>query len=246
MTYLDTAPTIAKLKFYSDNMNALLPRTENARFLSVVALSNTAAVVLIAVYLYLARLIPLTPTVKDVVLTALVILWTLLIRLQVKYAREEIFSHRARRHRRFQAQARAVLAKLRTIEHPAQRLSYLRKISPLVFEEVLLEAFELRGCPIELNDRYTGDGGIDGKFYIGNAWYFVQAKRYCNHINPAHVTDFIGIVEQSRCKGIFCHTGRTGGASKTLTLHSTHVSIISGDRLLSLLNVAQPWQFQRK
>ncbi|MEX3614588.1 MAG: restriction endonuclease [Burkholderia gladioli] len=177
---------------------------------------------------------------------AFLLFLAVLARFAFRAMRGRFFSSRARRHRRFQAQARAVLDKLPTIEHPAQRLAYLRKIPPLVFEEVLLEAFELRGCPIERNDRYTGDGGIDGKVHIGREWYFVQAKRYGSHINRAHVDEFIDIVERTGCKGIFIHTGRTGEASKTLARQSAHVSIISGDKLLGLLDVSRPWQFQPK
>lgn len=194
--------------------------------------------------LILNRFADLSPSGQIAVL-ALVVLLVVLARIGAVSIRRR-FSHRAKRHRRFQAQARAVLHKLPSIEHAAQRLAYLRKIPPLVFEEVLLEAFELRGCPIERNDRYTGDGGIDGKVHIGREWYFVQAKRYGNHINRAHVDEFIDIVERTGCKGIFVHTGRTGEASKTLARQSAHVSIISGDKLLGLLDVSRPWQFQPK
>lgn len=194
--------------------------------------------------LILNRLTDLSPS-GQIAALALVVLLVVLARFVAASIRRR-FSHRAKRHRRFQAQARAVLHKLPSIEHAAQRLAYLRKIPPLVFEEVLLEAFELRGCPIERNDRYTGDGGIDGKVHIGREWYFVQAKRYGSHINRAHVDEFIDIVERTGCKGIFIHTGRTGEASKTLARQSAHVSIISGDKLLGLLDVSRPWQFQPK
>lgn len=193
----------------------------------------------------LNRFADLSPS-GQIAALVLVVLLVALARFAAASIRRRFFSHRARRHRRFQAQARAVLGKLASIEHAAQRLAYLRKIPPLVFEEVLLEAFELRGCPIERNDRYTGDGGIDGKVHIGREWYFVQAKRYGTHINRAHVDEFIDIVERTGCKGIFIHTGRTGEASRTLARQSAHVSIISGDKLLGLLDVSRPWQFQPK
>lgn len=193
----------------------------------------------------LTRFADLSPS-GQISALVLVVALVALIRLVVSTIRHRFFSNRARRHRRFRARAVAVLDKLASIEHAAQRIAYLRKIPPLVFEEVLLEAFELRGCPIERNDRYTGDGGIDGKVHIGTAWYFVQAKRYSNHINRAHVAEFIDVVERTGCKGIFIHTGRTGDASRALARQSAHVSIIGGDKLLGLLDVSRPWQFQPK
>jgi restriction system protein len=64
-------------------------------------------------------------------------------------------SARQRRHRGKQKQARRVLAKINTIPLMPQRLAYLRKIDPLTFEELLLEAFERRRHTIFRNTHYT-------------------------------------------------------------------------------------------
>lgn len=138
-------------------------------------------------------------------------------------------------HRRKEAQARNAIATLATITRPSQQFAYLRKINPFTFEEMILEAFELRGYPVKRNHRYTGDGGIDGQVWINNELHIIQAKRYTGHINPSHVKQFSTLVVQHRCKGLFVHTGKTGRASRTAAQIDPSVSIISGETLLDLL-----------
>lgn len=53
-----------------------------------------------------------------------------------------------RRHRRHQATATRVLARLPLLGGDGQRLAYLRKINPYVFEELLLLAFERQGMQL--------------------------------------------------------------------------------------------------
>ena len=73
--------------------------------------------------------------------------------------------------------------------HDAQKMNYLKKIDPFVFEELLLTSFQNRGYKIKRNKRYTGDVGIDGIIYNDKGdKILVQAKRYANHINPMHVS----------------------------------------------------------
>ncbi|MGM8474744.1 restriction endonuclease, partial [Enterobacter hormaechei subsp. steigerwaltii] len=71
-----------------------------------------------------------------------------------------------------------------------QKINYLRKIDPFVFEELLLEGFEAHGFRTIRNKRYTGDGGIDGQVIIGKYRYLIQAKRYRGHIALQHVQEF--------------------------------------------------------
>ncbi len=54
--------------------------------------------------------------------------------------------------------ARCVIDKY--VPHFGQKIAYLRKIDPFVFEELLLEGFERRGFEVIRNRRYTGDGGL--------------------------------------------------------------------------------------
>jgi len=132
--------------------------------------------------------------------------------------------------------ARRVLAKLESIDHEAARLAYLRNIDPFVFEELILEAFERRGLRVKRNQRYTGDGGIDGCVWTADGQlHLIQAKRYASHINPQHVRDFSALLTQRNCKGFFVHTGKTGRLSNKLANADPRMTVISGSRLLRLL-----------
>jgi restriction system protein len=115
----------------------------------------------------------------------------------------------------------------------ARIIGFLRKIDPFVFEELLLTCLKKQGLKIKRNDRYTGDGGIDGRCKIDGALVLVQAKRYKNHINNAHVEEFTNICINYNSKGLFIHTGRTGAASKKWI--NSHFDIISGGRLIDLI-----------
>ncbi len=112
--------------------------------------------------------------------------------------------------------------------------AYLRKIDPLAFEELILEAFRRTGIRVKRGRRYSGDGGVDGHVRRDGRWCPIQCKRYKSAINPAHVTDFSRIVERSRApRGYFIHTGRTGDAS--WSARGSDVQMISGQRLIDLL-----------
>ncbi|MBV6695175.1 restriction endonuclease [Serratia quinivorans] len=146
-----------------------------------------------------------------------------------------------RRHRRYQAMAARVLQRLPQLAGDAQRLTYLRKINPYVFEELLLLACERRGHPVKRNASYSGDGGLDGQVIIDGKKYFIQAKRYGRTITPSHIQDFGALLLKSRCEGFFIHTGRTGHLSRALLQNHTHVHLVSGQRLLDLLAGKPCW-----
>ena len=145
------------------------------------------------------------------------------------------------RHRRYQRQARHILARLPQLAGNGQRLNYLRKVNPYVFEELLLTAFELRGYRIKRNRRYSGDGGLDGQVWIDGQCYLIQAKRYARTITPAHVAAFGALVRRERCRGLFIHTGRTGLKSREAQNASPNIEFISGQRLLDLVDLSRPW-----
>lgn len=134
--------------------------------------------------------------------------------------------------------AKEILIKLRNFEDENKEiriLSYLRKIDPFVFEEMLLTCFKERGLKIKRNKRYTGDGGIDGRIWIKRKMYFIQAKRYKSYINKKHVEDFINLCQKKKKKGLFIHTGKTGAKSKELFYQSNDIYVISGNLLISLI-----------
>lgn len=113
-----------------------------------------------------------------------------------------------------------------------------RAMDPLAFEELLLEAFERRGHRVIRNCRYTGDGGVDGEVIIDGIRFLIQAKRYKDAIRPEHVWDFAQLCATRRQRGLFIHTGRTGGMSCAVVDGATGIQIVSGQKLLALLTGA--------
>lgn len=115
----------------------------------------------------------------------------------------------------------------------ARRLGYLRSIDPLVFEELVLEAFQRDNYPIRRNHRYSGDGGLDGRVYMDSGWWAIQCKRYQGAVHKAHIEQFREDAIREGCiGGVFLHTGKTPKNGKQL---SQGVTIISGSRLTDWL-----------
>ena len=139
-----------------------------------------------------------------------------------------------RSHKRRIRSARRVLARIDGWEAP-RIFGYLRKIDPLAFEELTLEAFARAGHRIRRGRRYSGDGGIDGHVWQDGRWTPVQCKRYSSTINPVHVRDFAALVYPRR--GLFVHTGRTGPQSRQEA--SEGVTFISGQKLIDLIKGAR-------
>lgn len=142
-------------------------------------------------------------------------------------------------HRRRVRQARRALGTVRAIRGTAaeaRQFSYLRKVEPLVFEELVLCAIEQAGMFVVRNLRYSGDGGIDGRaWHPGIGWCGIQVKRYAAHISHGHLNEFASALARSgHSHGYFVHCGRTGAAAYE---HFTgrRISQLSGQRLLDLL-----------
>jgi len=146
-----------------------------------------------------------------------------------------------RRHRRYRAAAARVLQRLPQLGGNGQRLAYLRKINPYVFEELLLLAFERQGYAVIRNTSYSGDGGLDGQVIIGDQKYLIQAKRYGRAITPSHITRFGALLRHHHCQVFFIHTGRTGQLSRALLQNHPHVHLVSGQKLLALLAGNAEW-----
>lgn len=133
----------------------------------------------------------------------------------------------------------AVLEKLNEIgaDNPARIIGYLRTVDAFLFEEVLLTALEKRGFTIGRNHRYTGDAGLDGRFWdrYGHE-YIIQAKRYKGFISRQHVASFAALIGSSPdvIGGLFIHTWRTP-SELIRTMRSSGVTIISGEKLIELL-----------
>lgn len=142
-------------------------------------------------------------------------------------------------HHANQRQARRVLRAVRGFDEPGKAgrcLCYLRKVDPLVFEEVVMSAFEDAGFPVLRSRSYSGDGGVDGAFWSPQlGWLAVQVKRYRAHIDRQHVRDF---GEAMRLRGfdggLFVHTGRSG-AGVYPELIEGGLCLLSGQRLVDLV-----------
>lgn len=141
------------------------------------------------------------------------------------------------------AEARRVLDDLRTRfgtkkEPLPAVIGILRKCDPFVFEELLLHIFEHREeFNVVRNKRYTGDGGIDGRFYFDDYPFLVQAKRYKSHINPQHIEEFAHKIKIYNAEfGLFIHTGKTGNQSwKNARSSRKDLMIVSGQKLVDLI-----------
>ena len=150
-----------------------------------------------------------------------------------------IQSRKKRGHRRRQdaAERRAVtiseIVGKDAQETFARRIAYLRKLDPLVFEEMVLDAFQQKGWLVERNTRYSGDGGIDGRIFRDGDWCGIQCKRYKNAIQTAHVQKFAEDLRRENLHhGFFVHTGRTPGSVQR---QSEIIKVISGQKLIQLL-----------
>ena len=114
-------------------------------------------------------------------------------------------------------------------------MTYLRKINPYVFEELILTSFENKGYKIIRNKSYSNDGGIDGKILLDGKLYIIQAKRYSNSVKSQHIVDLKKKVQDSSATGgIFVHTGTTSAKSYDLYRYS-EIQIISGSKLVELI-----------
>ncbi|MDR7925612.1 restriction endonuclease [Acidithiobacillus thiooxidans] len=148
----------------------------------------------------------------------------------------QIHSRRKASHRYRQKAAvhrHDTLAEIQGKDAFARRIAYLRKLDPLVFEELVLDGFKRKGCLVERGTRYSGDGGLDGKVFRDNHWIGIQCKRYKDAIQTAHVKQFgrdlsrFGLTE-----GYFVHTGRTPAG---LRHRYGQIIILSGQELIDFL-----------
>ncbi|MBB6117810.1 restriction system protein [Rahnella inusitata] len=119
----------------------------------------------------------------------------------------------------------------------AQKISYLRKVDAYAFEELILTCLERKGFPIQRSKSYSGDGGVDGRFFIYGEMHYIQAKRYSADIRYEHIEAFGKILKKHNCKGFFVHTGRTPPNIKKRNIDMTDITIVSGSRLIKLLDV---------
>lgn len=156
-------------------------------------------------------------------LGGLVIFWL----LSVWYGRHKQLVYRFGAHQR--------LRQLAALPTDREKFLFLKDTHHFVFEEMILTAFKRKGHRIRRNRAYTGDGGIDGRVTIKGRPFYIQAKRYRDHINPRHIREFAQVCRRDRVRGLFIHTGKTGPESWKAA-QRYQIRIISGQRLLGLLS----------
>lgn len=123
-------------------------------------------------------------------------------------------------------------------------ISYLQKIDPYIFEELILSVLERKKIKITRNTSYSGDGGIDGIFKIKQGSVLIQCKRYTNYISHNDVTRLTNSVKTGRYFiGLFVHTGSTGKSSIIVNdYHKLVVFLCQRDLILFIvgtLNISQ-------
>jgi len=161
-----------------------------------------------------------------------------LIFLMIFFDRAYKVSKRKRNHNYKISAANKAFFKLRSFSGEfkhQQIITYLRKIDPYVFEELVLTALEQSGYTIKRNHSYSGDGGSDGVCFLDGNKYILQVKRYTNDISAAHLRDFEKLIQNKKVSGgLFVHTGRTSGRQYA-NYKTTDLKIISGQRLIDLI-----------
>lgn len=140
-----------------------------------------------------------------------------------------------KQHKWNQQQSYRDLTRLRAIdplENPGRCINWLRKVNAYRFEEMILSELDRRKLKIERNESYSGDGGIDGRFYLNDALWLVQAKRYSGFVKGDHIREFEQICEQHGAQGLFVHTGKTPKNLSHFKRQIGCVRIISGEELM--------------
>lgn len=107
------------------------------------------------------------------------------------------------------------------------------RTSPYVFEELVLSAFSEMGAKIKRNERYSNDGGIDGRVFLFGREWLIQSKRYSSYVKKEHIESHEALCNRKDKLGIFVHTGKTGESS--LRAKNRRVVIVSGGTLLALI-----------
>ena len=114
-------------------------------------------------------------------------------------------------------------------------LSYLRKVDPFVFEELVLYSFRKAGYRIIRNARYTGDGGVDGRVIRDGMRYLLQMKRYSGFIHLEDVQALDALCRKKNRQGLFVHTGRVPDSVREYLAGGSRVVMVDGARLYDLV-----------
>ncbi|MBO1996782.1 restriction endonuclease [Staphylococcus epidermidis] len=132
-----------------------------------------------------------------------------------------------------------MIDKINTFPHFGQKIAYLRKIDPFVFEELLLEGFERRGFEVIRNRRYTGDGGIDGRVKIDGQTWLIRPNAIATTA-VGHVRDFSDLLNATGARGFSAIPAKRAKA-KSLIRGDSRMILVSGQKLLDLIATDAPF-----
>lgn len=152
-----------------------------------------------------------------------------------------LFFKKQRHHYKIK-QGEKILEKIRSFDGTNVNdriVNYLRKINPFTFEEMLLSLFNESGCKIKRNKKYTGDGGLDGKFKFKGKWHFIQAKRYTGYIKSTDVEAFAALCKKKKVKGLFIHTGIAGKGSLAVEKANNNIMIVTPEDLVQFIKTGK-------
>ncbi|MGV2830803.1 restriction endonuclease [Myxosarcina sp. GI1(2024)] len=120
-------------------------------------------------------------------------------------------------------------------------LNRLKQLNPFIFESVLLECCKNYGYCIQSENKFTKDGGVDGKFSYQGRFYVIQAKLYKGDVCVEHIPMFQNAVGwQQASRGFFFHTGRASEEFWDAVRRADRVTVISGQRLVDFLLGSNP------
>lgn len=150
-----------------------------------------------------------------------------------------LFSHVKVKHKETLSKAKKHHKIALQINCPAKKIAYLKTFNnqPFVFEEMVLLALKSKGFVIKRNEKYTGDGGVDGMAYRNQFSYIIQCKCYGKNqvIKTADVNALHELCTGENDRGLFIHTAKTP-MSTLKTSRTSKVKIISGKRLVELFS----------
>lgn len=143
----------------------------------------------------------------------------------------------SKRHQFHQRTALNALNKIRTFQTNGQRERYLQKISPFVFEDLILTAYQQKKHKIKRNKKKTGDGGIDGRVVIHGQWNLIQAKRYQkSYIKFSDIELFATTCKKHNKQGVFVFVGKVSDSTIEKAKQFENLDLLYGERLALLLN----------
>lgn len=124
-----------------------------------------------------------------------------------------------------------------------RKLDFLYALSPLAFEDAIIEMFRNLGYKVN-QTPYSNDRGKDGIAYKNNKKYLIECKRYEKNtkIGRPHLQKFFAaIYEEKAVKGFFVTTSIFADTAYEYA-EANNIELINGSKLIELMQQAYPEQ----